>query len=98
MGPRLLRRVAAVAAHETLMAKWKRRERDAKRRTGYAQASRELDKANRRVSEIARALRDTTPTSFEGLKLKAAVAEALDDDPYFDRAVAENLAAFVLKN
>ena len=88
----------ATAKNKSDVARWKRRERAAKRRTGYAKADRERAQALRRLVEAIDALCETQPLSLAGLIAKAGVAHALDDDEQIALSVALNLCNFSLPN
>jgi hypothetical protein len=83
---------AAHREHEAAMKKWKRRERDAKRRCGYTKASKESEAADCAYFDATNALVRAKPRTLEGLLAKARVAQTTDPMDDLDRSIVENLA------
>jgi hypothetical protein len=66
--------------HKAAMARWRRRERAAERRSGFAKAESSVNAACQASDEAMRALRDTPAHTFAGLAAKARTARHLKDD------------------
>ena len=88
----------AIAENKIKVAKWKRRQQRAQRRTGYAKTAREQKAALHRLSEAVDALCQAQPISLAGLIAKAGVAHAMADDEQIALSVALDVCNFTLPN
>jgi hypothetical protein len=83
----------AIQEHKAAVARWKRRERDAKRRTGYRAAKIDQDSAGDASVAAIEKLIETRPRTFAGLVAKARAVLIVDPDDCYDWPLAEDISA-----
>ena len=78
---------AAHEEHESNLARWKRRETAAKRRTGYAKAKKDEKEASERSTDAIFALIAAHPRTMAGLAAKARAGRITQDDGIWQEIV-----------
>ncbi|HEY5065064.1 MAG TPA: hypothetical protein VIJ04_09635, partial [Xanthobacteraceae bacterium] len=81
------------AARERSRQNWRRRERAAEKRTGFAEASRAQGEAEEASSEVAWRLIETRPRSLAGLVAKARAQRIIDKDKTWPWGFGEEIEA-----
>jgi hypothetical protein len=82
-----------VPTDDAELAKWKRRKRDAKRRSGFRTAEIARDRACHASADAINTLIATRPRTFAGLAIKAKTMKLVDDADFFDWRFGDEILA-----
>jgi hypothetical protein len=80
--------------HRAEITKWKRREKAAERRTGFAQARRSEAETSDRASELIGQLCEAQPRTLAGLAAKARVARRINEGD-LECSISHDIGAMV---
>jgi hypothetical protein len=79
--------------HKAALKNWRRRERAAERRCGYAEARAVVDDVCSQHCAAIEALQDARPSTFDELLLKARACHAHDGDADLENSLVEDVMA-----